>query len=144
MFKFRSMIVGADKLGPYYTTSKDARITWFGRYIRKTSLDELPQLFNVFKGDMSLVGPRPDVYSQKSNYQDAEWEKRCSVKPGLTGLAQALLRSEASIIERLELDLFYVKYRSTELDMYIIAITIRNDFSVFIISINLLKQIYKF
>lgn len=120
MFKFRSMVRNADAIGPYYTTDEDPRITRVGRFIRRTSLDELPQLFNVLNGDMSLVGPRPDVPAQRPLYTEQEWAARCSVRPGITGLAQALVRSDAKPGERLDLDLRYVRERSTWLDLKIL------------------------
>jgi lipopolysaccharide/colanic/teichoic acid biosynthesis glycosyltransferase len=120
MLKFRSMVNNAAAVGPYYTTDDDPRITRVGRFIRRTSLDELPQLLNVLKGDMSLVGPRPDVPAQRSLYSEQEWAQRCSVRPGITGLAQALVRSDAKPGERLELDLRYVREHSTSLDLKIL------------------------
>jgi lipopolysaccharide/colanic/teichoic acid biosynthesis glycosyltransferase len=107
MYKFRSMVRNAAERGPYFTLQDDDRITRVGRIIRRTSVDELPQLFNVIVGDMSLVGPRPDVPEQRTLYRSEDWAVRCSVRPGVTGLAQALLRSEGSQEQRLELDLRY-------------------------------------
>ena len=124
MFKFRSMVVNAASIGPYYTSGDDPRITRAGRIIRRTSLDELPQLLNVLRGDMSLVGPRPDVPAQRSLYSDADWALRCSVRPGITGLAQALLRSQATEDERRALDLRYVREQGVWLDLRIIAWTL--------------------
>lgn len=124
MLKFRSMVVNAAALGGFSTAANDPRITRVGRFIRRTSLDELPQLLNVLKGDMSLVGPRPDVPAQRSLYSDADWALRCSVRPGITGLAQALLRSEASEDQRRELDLRYVREQSVLLDLKIMAWTL--------------------
>ncbi len=109
MLKLRSMVVDAARAGPFYTLGDDPRITRLGRFIRRSSLDELPQILNVLKGDMSLVGPRPDVPAQRSLYTDADWQRRCSVRPGITGLAQALLRSQGTPEQRLELDLRYVE-----------------------------------
>ena len=109
MYKFRSMVKNAAALGPHFTASGDPRITRTGRLIRRTSLDELPQLFNVLGGDMSLVGPRPDVPAQRADYAAADWQDRCSVRPGITGLAQARLRSEATPAQRLALDLDYAQ-----------------------------------
>lgn len=119
MFKFRSMVRNAAAFGPYHTSADDPRITRTGRFIRRTSLDELPQLFNVLRGDMSLVGPRPDVPAQRALYTDADWAQRCSVRPGLTGLAQALYRSESSPKQRLEADLRYTREASLWLDVKI-------------------------
>jgi lipopolysaccharide/colanic/teichoic acid biosynthesis glycosyltransferase len=124
MFKFRSMVRNAAAIGPYYTGAGDPRITRVGAFIRRTSLDELPQLFNVLAGDMSLVGPRPDVPAQRPLYTDEEWAQRCSVRPGMTGLAQATLRSQASPEQRLALDLRYAREHSLWLDLRILAWTV--------------------
>ena len=124
MYKFRSMVKNAAAIGPFNTAAGDPRITRVGRFIRRTSLDELPQLFNVLAGDMSLVGPRPDVPVQRALYGDADWAERCSVRPGITGLAQALLRSEGTEDERRALDLRYVREHSVWLDLKIMAWTV--------------------
>ena len=125
ILKFRSMVTDASVVGPYFTSVSDARITRVGRMIRRTSLDELPQLFNVLVGDMSLVGPRPDVPVQRGLYSEADWKLRCSVRPGITGLAQALYRSESTAGERLEADLRYVREASLWLDLKILWWTLR-------------------
>lgn len=125
MLKFRSMVVDADKLGGYSTVSGDARITPIGRFIRRTSLDELPQLLNVLRGDMSIVGPRPDVPAQQPLYIPADWRTRHSVRPGITGLAQAVSRSTAMPEARTALDLEYVERVSLTLDIKIILMTVR-------------------
>jgi lipopolysaccharide/colanic/teichoic acid biosynthesis glycosyltransferase len=117
MFKFRSMVKNAASIGPYFTSANDPRITRVGRFIRRTSLDELPQLINVLTGDMSLVGPRPDVPAQQSLYTAADWAQRCSVRPGITGLAQALYRSDSTEAQRLEADLRYTREASLWLDL---------------------------
>lgn len=119
MFKFRSMVKNAASIGPYFTTDNDPRITRVGRFIRRTSIDELPQLINVLRGDMSLVGPRPDVPAQRSLYSEADWAQRCSVRPGITGLAQALYRSDSIEVQRLEADLRYTREASLWLDLKI-------------------------
>jgi lipopolysaccharide/colanic/teichoic acid biosynthesis glycosyltransferase len=124
MVKFRSMVQNAAAIGPFNTSANDPRITRVGRFIRRTSLDELPQLLNVLQGDMSLVGPRPDVPLQRSLYNDADWALRCSVRPGITGLAQALLRSEGTEDQRRELDLRYVREHDLWLDLKIMAWTV--------------------
>lgn len=124
MYKFRSMVRNAAAVGPYYTSAADPRITRVGAFIRRTSLDELPQLFNVLTGDMSLVGPRPDVPAQRSLYSAEAWAQRCSVRPGITGLAQATLRSEATPEQRLALDLRYAREHSLWLDLRILAWTV--------------------
>jgi lipopolysaccharide/colanic/teichoic acid biosynthesis glycosyltransferase len=125
MFKFRSMVKNAASIGPYFTTCNDPRITRVGRFIRRTSIDELPQLINVLNGDMSLVGPRPDVLEQRNLYTAADWAQRCSVRPGITGLAQALYRSESTMAQRLEADLRYTREMSLRLDLKICWWTLR-------------------
>jgi lipopolysaccharide/colanic/teichoic acid biosynthesis glycosyltransferase len=125
IYKFRSMTVGAADLGPYFTRDNDVRITRVGQLIRKTSLDELPQLINVLKGDMSIIGPRPDLPKQESNYSNAVWQERLSVRPGITGLAQATLRSAATLEQRTELDLEYVQKSSFAYDVRILALTFK-------------------
>ncbi len=124
MFKFRSMVKNAASIGPYFTSANDPRITRVGRFIRRTSIDELPQILNVLRGDMSLVGPRPDVPAQRGLYRDADWAQRCSVRPGITGLAQALLRSEGSEGERLALDLRYTREANVWFDLKIMVWTL--------------------
>lgn len=125
MWKFRSMVVNADRLGGYSTTDGDPRITALGRFIRRTSLDELPQLLNVLVGDMSIVGPRPDVPAQRNLYTEEEWSIRNSVRPGITGLAQSTLRSAATGEQRKALDLEYAKNVSMVLDLRIILMTFK-------------------
>ncbi len=124
IYKFRSMVVNAQMLGPYSTAENDSRITPIGRWIRKTSIDELPQLFNVLKGDMSVVGPRPNVPEQRDQYSVQDWNSRNSILPGITGLAQATKRSECGAEERLSLDLEYVKNQSLFFDVKIILMTV--------------------
>ncbi|OIR25617.1 sugar transferase [Bathymodiolus thermophilus thioautotrophic gill symbiont] len=125
IYKFRSMVKNANKQGSYQTQINDMRITKIGKLLRKTSIDELPQLFNVLKGDMSIVGPRPNVFAQKELYTESEWQKRNSVLPGITGLAQALIRSSGSPNERTRLDLKYIDKQTVFYDMYIIALTVK-------------------
>lgn len=125
LYKFRSMVANADQTGGYSTSRGDQRITRIGHILRRTSIDELPQLLNVLVGDMSLVGPRPDVPAQKSLYHKDDWEKRHRVRPGITGLAQATLRSSATMKQRTKLDLSYVDNQSLWLDIRIIALTAR-------------------
>lgn len=125
LFKFRSMINHAAKSGGWATSTNDVRITGVGRILRSTSVDELPQLWNVLTGSMSFIGPRPDVPEQRSLYTDEEWEIRHSVRPGITGLAQATLRSDATPEQRKSLDLEYVRNNSFAMNLKIIALTIR-------------------
>ncbi len=123
ILKLRSMVADADRIGGYSTAAGDARITRAGRFIRRTSIDELPQLVNVLRGDMSLVGPRPDTPAQEALYRPGDWQKRHRVRPGITGLAQATRRSEATPQERLALDLAYVDDHSLALDLRIMVMT---------------------
>ncbi len=122
--KFRTMVVGAASLGPHFTQAGDARVTRTGRWIRRLSLDELPQLWNVLMGDMSIVGPRPDVPAQEAGYTPAQWRQRHQVRPGITGLAQALYRSSATAEQRIEADLRYVREASLWLDLKIVGWTL--------------------
>ncbi len=128
MLKFRSMVIDAPARGGHSTAADDPRITPVGRFIRRTSLDELPQILNVFSGDMSIVGPRPDVPAQRPLYDESEWTLRHRVRPGITGLAQATLRSEATPDERKRLDLQYAREAGTWLDLHIIGLTFRQIF----------------
>jgi len=133
-FKFRSMKVGADEekdrlldknevRGPVFKMRDDPRITGMGRFIRRTSLDELPQLFNVLMGHMSLVGPRPAIPSEVQRYQP--WHKRrLEVAPGMTGLWQVSGRSELSFDEMVLLDLYYIENWSPLLDLQILVRTL--------------------
>lgn len=120
MLKFRSMVVDAADLGSFRTADGDPRITRVGRWMRRLSLDELPQVWNVLVGDMSIVGPRPDVPAQRSGYTAEQWAERHRVRPGITGLAQALYRSSATHEQRLEADLRYARETSLWLDLKIV------------------------
>ena len=99
LYKFRSMVVNADKIGPSVTKGNDKRITRIGRFLRKTKLDELPQLWNVLKGDMSLVGPRPEVMKYVKE-RKKEYEKVLSVRPGITDYAAIEFRDEEEILNK--------------------------------------------
>ena len=121
--KFRTMVAGAVNLGGHSTARGDVRVTRIGKLLRKTSIDELPQLINVVTGTMSFVGPRPDLLKQLCDYSAADLRSRLSVKPGITGLAQAVLRSAATAEERLALDLEYVARKSVVFDLKILAKT---------------------
>ena len=125
IYKFRSMVTDAAEKGPYFTQGNDPRITQVGAMLRRTSLDELPQLLNVLLGQMSLVGPRPNVPAQRQEYNQAQWDKRNSVRPGITGLAQAVKRSSATPEERTSLDLEYVDKTSLTFDMYVLLLTVK-------------------
>ena len=123
--KFRSMVDGAEGKGAGLTvTEDDARITRVGRVLRRLSLDELPQLINVIRGDMSIVGPRPTVPSQVVHYDQVQ-RRRLMARPGITGLAQVRGRASIPWSERIALDVEYVDTWSMGLDLRIIADTIR-------------------
>ena len=119
LYKLRSMHVGSDAAG-YQTQPNDSRIFGFGRFMRRLALDELPQLLNVLRGDMSLVGPRPCVPAQEKLYSAADWAERHQVQPGITGLAQLRLRSSGTLAEALALDLDYARNVSVLRDLAII------------------------
>lgn len=134
MYKFRSMVVNADKMidklkdknevnGAMFKIKNDPRVTKIGHTIRKYSLDELPQLWNVLLGDMSLVGPHPPLPSEVAEYTDYDMQ-RLLVVPGCTGLWQATKRNDADFDEMVELDLEYIKKSGFFYDMYLIFKTI--------------------
>ena len=122
-YKFRTMKVGVDAFGPSPKSGEDPRLTRAGRFLREHSLDELPQLFNVLKGDMSIVGPRPLYVSQMQEWNEQQ-KRRLLVKPGLTGLAQISGRGELTREEKLELDVKYVRTASFRVDVKIILATV--------------------
>jgi exopolysaccharide biosynthesis polyprenyl glycosylphosphotransferase len=137
MYKFRSMVNNAESLlenirasnestGPLFKMKDDPRVTKIGKFIRKTSIDELPQLINVIKGDMSLVGPRPALPSEVAEYSNYH-KKRLIVKPGLTCYWQVGGRSNIGFEGQVDLDIKYIKERTTLIDLRIIIKT----FSVF-------------
>ena len=108
------------------TLKNDSRVLPFGKFLRKSKLNELPQLFNIIQGNMSFVGPRPDVPVQEVDYLEKDWKMRISITPGMTGLAQ--LYPCKKLIERNNLDRIYVKRRSLILDFIIILRTIKKLF----------------
>jgi undecaprenyl phosphate N,N'-diacetylbacillosamine 1-phosphate transferase len=122
-YKFRTMRVDVEPFGPSPKSCNDPRLTKMGRFLREYSLDELPQLFNVLKGDMSIVGPRPLYLSQMAEWNDRQ-KKRLLVKPGLTGLAQISGRGRLTREEKLELDVKYVETANFLTDVKIILATI--------------------
>jgi lipopolysaccharide/colanic/teichoic acid biosynthesis glycosyltransferase len=124
MLKLRSMVKNAAAMGSYQTLENDPRLTRIGKFVRATSLDELPQLLNVLAGDMSLVGPRPETPAQRALYTDADWEMRHRVRPGITGLAQVSGRSDISKQDRLRYDLAYVANPTLSLDFSILRRTL--------------------
>jgi lipopolysaccharide/colanic/teichoic acid biosynthesis glycosyltransferase len=124
VLKFRSMRVDADQCGPKFTTTDDPRITKIGKFLRGTSLDELPQLLNVLRGDMSLIGPRPYVGFELEDWSEDDRQSRASVRPGISGLAQVSGRSELKPEEIRELDVEYVKKSSLSFDLTIVWKTV--------------------
>jgi len=125
LWKLRTMVPGAESMGAgIYVLEGDARITRVGRMLRRFSLDELPNLVNVLRGEMAIVGPRPTVQEQVDRYTDRQ-RRRLEVKPGITGWAQINGRTSLSWPERIELDVWYVEHRSMRLDLRILARTAR-------------------
>lgn len=135
MYKFRSMVVNADQLfeklkdqneisGAMFKIKNDPRVTKIGHFIREHSLDELPQLINVVRGDMSLVGPRPPLPSEVKQYTDYD-KQRLYVVPGCTGLWQATKRNDVGFDEMVNLDIKYIKHASLNYDFWIIIKTIK-------------------
>jgi lipopolysaccharide/colanic/teichoic acid biosynthesis glycosyltransferase len=125
LWKLRTMVPGAESMGAgIYVLEGDPRITRTGRLLRRFSLDELPNLVNVLKGDMAIVGPRPTVQEQVDRYTDRQ-RRRLEVKPGITGWAQVNGRTSLAWPERIELDVWYVEHRSIRLDIRILMKTAR-------------------
>ena len=110
--------------GPQFKLSGDPRITRVGRFLRRSSLDELPQLWNVIRGDMSLVGPRPPISYEVDHYPAPHWFERFEVKPGMTGLWQVSGRCELTLQQMIELDIEYVRRRSVRLNVWILLRTL--------------------
>ena len=140
IIKFRTMVMNAEHIGDglKVKSEQDNRITRIGKILRKTSLDELPQLINVVKGEMSLIGPRPPVTYHPHKYEEysEEQKQRFLVRPGLTGLAQVKVRNSATWDERIEIDREYLK-----------DITFKNDFKIIlktVISIFKKQNIYQY
>jgi exopolysaccharide biosynthesis polyprenyl glycosylphosphotransferase len=134
MYKFRSMVVNAEELkakleqqneanGPVFKIKEDPRITKIGKFIRKYSIDELPQLFNVLKGEMSLIGPRPPLPNEVEKYDDYHW-RRLDVTPGISGLWQVSGRSDLNFEEWVNLDIYYIENWSIGMDIKILLRTI--------------------
>jgi lipopolysaccharide/colanic/teichoic acid biosynthesis glycosyltransferase len=123
LLKLRTMVVGAETMGAGFAVNKgDPRITRVGRMLRKLSLDELPQLWNVVRGEMSIIGPRPTLRYQVERYDERQ-RHRLDVNPGITGWAQINGRAALPWDERIELDLWYVEHRGPLVDLKILART---------------------
>jgi lipopolysaccharide/colanic/teichoic acid biosynthesis glycosyltransferase len=124
LYKLRTMVVGAERLGAGLKVNEgDPRITRVGKVLRRTSLDELPNLINVLRGEMTLIGPRPTIPEQVARYTPRQ-RLRLTVKPGLTGWAQVNGRASLPWSERIELDLYYIEHRSLLLDLRILWRTV--------------------
>ncbi len=123
LLKLRTMVVGAESQGAGYAVDRgDPRITRIGRLLRRTSVDELPQLWNVVRGEMSLIGPRPTLRYQVDRY-DEHQRHRLDIRPGITGWAQVNGRAALPWAERIELDVWYVEHRSLAVDLKILLLT---------------------
>jgi lipopolysaccharide/colanic/teichoic acid biosynthesis glycosyltransferase len=135
MLKFRTMVVDAVELGrrmrlsddPFGIVPDDPRITRSGRFLRRSSLDELPQLVNVLRGQMSIVGPRPDLVEQAAHYSEHD-RRRLAVRPGITGWSQVHGRDEIGWPERIEQDIWYVEHWSLLLDLKVLLKTVGQFF----------------
>ncbi|HMD56206.1 MAG TPA: sugar transferase [Solirubrobacteraceae bacterium] len=124
VLKLRTMVAGAERLGAGLAVdAEDPRITRVGAVLRRTSLDELPNLVNVLRGEMSLIGPRPTLPVQVEQYSERQ-RGRLAVKPGITGWAQVHGRASLPWSERIELDLYYIEHRSLALDLEIVRRTV--------------------
>jgi lipopolysaccharide/colanic/teichoic acid biosynthesis glycosyltransferase len=129
IFKLRSMVVDAEKTGAQFAQKGDIRVTKFGRFLRNTRLDEIPQFLNVIKGEMSIIGPRPErtVFVNELSKKIPFYEVRHLVKPGVTGWAQVNAdygSTDADALRKLQFDLYYIKHRSFFLDISIIVKTL--------------------
>jgi len=125
LYKLRTMVSGAERIGLGLALDEgDDRITRAGRWLRRTSVDELPNLLNIARGEMSLVGPRPTLQAQVDRYSERQ-RRRLDARPGLTGWAQVNGRASLPWAERIELDLWYLEHASLRLDLWIIAASAR-------------------
>lgn len=123
MYKFRSMVTGAHRTDIFINGDQDSRITRVGRILRRSALDELPQLINVLRGEMSIIGPRPALPIHVEKYTPRQ-RRRLEIKPGITGWAQINGRNSLSWPDRIEHDIWYIDNRSLSLDLKIILLTI--------------------
>lgn len=127
LLKLRTMEMDAEKDGPRWAVNNDPRVTRIGKYLRKTRIDELPQLINVLKGDMSIIGPRPErpIFTEIFNQKTPGFIKRLAIKPGLTGWAQVNGGYDITPEEKLAYDLEYIRKRSFFLDVKILLLTFK-------------------
>ncbi|MTI71809.1 MAG: sugar transferase [Firmicutes bacterium] len=132
IYKLRSMFKDAEKDGIHWTEENDPRVTKIGKFIRKTRIDEIPQLFNILIGDMSIVGPRPErpFFIKIFNKELPMYKERLTIKPGLTGLAQVNGGYNLTPKEKLHLDLYYIKNKNLLVDIKIIIKTIKVIFTL--------------
>ena len=129
LYKFRTMVSDAERSGPQFASPNDPRITRTGRFLRKSRLDEIPQLWNVVRGDLALVGPRPErpVFVDEYSRTIPFYGSRTLIRPGVTGWAQVnygYADGEADTIEKLTYDLYYVKHSSLWLDIHILGLSV--------------------
>lgn len=132
IIKFRTMVENAINIGDgLHTYAGDGRITKFGSFLRRTSLDELPQIFNVLKGEMSIIGPRPPVPYYPKDYEDYNkiQKQRFKIKPGISGYAQIMVRNSVSWDERIKLDITYLEKMSLLFDIKIFCLSIKSVFT---------------
>ncbi|KEZ88745.1 hypothetical protein IO99_00815 [Clostridium sulfidigenes] len=131
IYKIRSMVHNAEENGVKWTSANDLRITWFGKFIRKTRIDEIPQLFNVLKGEMSIIGPRPELEFFYNEFEKniPNFRDRLVVKPGLTGWAQINGGYNITPQKKLDLDLYYIKNIGYKLEVKIFLKTIKVIFT---------------
>jgi lipopolysaccharide/colanic/teichoic acid biosynthesis glycosyltransferase len=144
VYKFRTMVVGAENMGPPITHRQDPRVTRVGRILRRTKFDEFPQILNVLKGEMSIVGPRPELPKYVALFPEA-YEELLTVKPGLTSIAQILHRDEENLLphegtekyyitrilpRKIALDLYYVRHWSLALDLWVFFLGLLSLFRI--------------
>ncbi|MDI6739924.1 MAG: sugar transferase, partial [Candidatus Edwardsbacteria bacterium] len=122
IYKFRTMVAGAERKGPLLAARGDPRVTRIGRFLRRWSLDELPQLLNILKGDMSVVGPRPELPPIVAAYTPFQ-RQALAVRPGLTGLPQVMGRDDLSMETKIRLDVYYIRRQTFCFDLWIIVRT---------------------
>lgn len=131
VYKLRSMVIDAEKNGAQWATKNDSRVTNVGKFIRKTRIDEIPQLFNVLKGDMSLIGPRPErnIFTEQFEKEVPGFKQRLYIKPGVTGWAQVNGGYDITPKEKYQLDVEYIKDQGFKMDLLIILYTIKIVFT---------------
>lgn len=131
VYKLRSMVIDAEKNGAQWATVNDTRVTNVGKFIRKTRIDEIPQLFNVLKGDMSLIGPRPEreIFTEQFDKEILGFKQRLYVKPGVTGWAQVNGGYDITPKDKYELDMDYIAKQGFKLDLIILLYTVRIVFT---------------